>query len=127
LTSGLLAHSMELPAPHLSPPTLKLNDSDGKVDHNLYSALDYLAIADILRASLAKGIAMYDDELEILLFVLTGILQHEAPGNDPIEFQTIVFSRLDKLIESLIGYKGKNQHSSDIFEDVIRNNSVIMP
>lgn len=84
-------------------------DRDG---HTLLDPHHYLKFTDDFRETLDNNVVMDDDELDILSSVLEDILARESVGKAPMPFSIIVFSRLEKLLKSLVDYPARVQQAS---------------
>lgn len=112
---------MDVPG-HQAGPSVNLPGNAGDMDgHNLLDPHYYLKFTDDFRESITNGVAMYNDELDMLSSVLEDILGREALGKVPMPFSIIVFARLEKLLKSLVDYPSRGQQDSQPnFRNVVK-------
>jgi hypothetical protein len=112
---------MNVPGHHAGPSVNLLGNAGNTDGHNLLDPHYYLKFTDDFRETLNNGVAMYDDELDMLSSVLEDILGREALGKVPMSFSVIVFARLEKLLKSLVDYPAKGQQASQPkFRNVVK-------
>ncbi len=105
-------HPVDILRHHAGPDVVLQDNSGDNQNHALHDAHYYLKFTDDFRDTLDNGVAMYDEELDILSSVLEDILEREAVGKAPMQFSTIVFARLEKLLKSLIDHPRRDQQTS---------------
>lgn len=79
----------------------QLTAHDADCAMGLWQPQELLDLADIVRKYVGKGLQLESDTMKKLKDALDYIVKGEISGN-PLEFEHIVFSRFEKVIEAII-------------------------
>lgn len=106
------SQTIDVPRHHEGPSVDLSGNAGDTEDHTLLDADYYLKFTDDFRERLETCVAIYDEELDMISSVLEEILAREAVGKNPMPFGIIIYSRLEKLLKSLINYPARSQQAS---------------